>query len=332
MTCTATEFGRAILLAAVLAGGVPAIYGQSPPAMQEILERLDRLEKNNEALLEQVRALRQEISELKGPVAQAAPAPAAPAGEQPPPPEQPNVADRLAVQESRTEELAQTKVEASQKFPIRITGMALFNASLNGRYNNNADNPVTASLAPGDLTGDGTLRQSTIGLLFNGPQNFSGRQGERITVHGFLRRLHRIAGSLVPPPDRGDRNWTGPTPASCLARISRSFRRAIRIRWRRWAFRRSPARATCGCGSRRFAWSSDFPWATPADSWRRRAFFKPADYDFPMNASLYSPPLQARQRNTRGRALKAVWSCGIAGATRSAWRLQADSITTAIAS
>ena len=127
MTCTATEFGRAILLAAVLAGGVPAIYGQSPPAMQEILERLDRLEKNNEALLEQVRALRQEMSELKGPAAQAVPAPAPPAGDQPPPPPPP-VADRLAVQESRIEELAQTKVEASQKFPIRITGMALFNA------------------------------------------------------------------------------------------------------------------------------------------------------------------------------------------------------------
>ena len=71
--------------------------------------------------------------------------------------------------ENRIDELAQTKVEASQKFPIRITGMALFNASVNGRFNGNAENPLVASPTPGEMTGDGTLRQSTLGLLFNGP-------------------------------------------------------------------------------------------------------------------------------------------------------------------
>jgi hypothetical protein len=82
--------------------------------------------------------------------------------------------DRQAVEQARIEELAQTKVESSQKFPIRITGMALFNAYTNGRYNNQADNPPIASLAPGDATGGGTLRQSTLGLLFNGPLTIGG--------------------------------------------------------------------------------------------------------------------------------------------------------------
>jgi len=179
MICTANEFGRAIVWAVVLAGNVPALSGQSPPAMQEILQRLDRLEKNNEELLEQVRALRQEISALKAPAtpgvsaAQAASTPPA-SGEAAPPSSQPTTAERLAVQESRTGELEQTKVEASQKFPLRITGMALFNASLNGQYNNNMDDPVTASFSPGNVTGEGTLRQSTIGLLFNGPRTFLG--------------------------------------------------------------------------------------------------------------------------------------------------------------
>lgn len=50
--------------------------------------------------------------------------------------------------------------------------MALFNASVNGRFNGNAENPLVASLTPGEMTGDGTLRQTTLGILFNGPQTF----------------------------------------------------------------------------------------------------------------------------------------------------------------
>jgi hypothetical protein len=139
---------------------------QSGPEVQAILERLDRLEKDNQALLEEVRALRQEVSGLRDspalPSDTTAPSrnatPAQTAGE------------RQAIEANRIDELAQTKVEASQKFPIRVTGMALFNASLNGRLNGNAENPLLASTIPADMTGDGTLRQSTLGLLFNGPQ------------------------------------------------------------------------------------------------------------------------------------------------------------------
>jgi hypothetical protein len=129
-------------------------FGQSPPQVQAILDRLDQLEKDNHALLEEVRALRQQVSGL-----QTAPA-SQTADEQP------------AVDENRIEELAQTKVEASQKFPIRITGMALFNASVNGRFNGDMENPLVASPARAEMTGDGTLRQSTLGFLFNGPQTF----------------------------------------------------------------------------------------------------------------------------------------------------------------
>ena len=50
--------------------------------------------------------------------------------------------------------------------------MALFNASVNGRFNGDAENPLVASATPGQMTGDGTLRQSTLGLLFNGPETF----------------------------------------------------------------------------------------------------------------------------------------------------------------
>ena len=152
----------------------PAL-AQDTPEMREVLSRLGRLEETNQALTEEIRALRKELATLRAPepaaavqaTAQVSPDP------QPLPASQPS-AEAQAVQQSRIAELAQTKVEASQKFPIRITGMALFNAYTNGRYNNESDNPTIASLTEGQATGGGTLRQSTLGLLFDGPATFLG--------------------------------------------------------------------------------------------------------------------------------------------------------------
>ena len=148
---------------------------QDTPEMREVLSRLERLEESNQALTEEIRALRKELATLYAPepappaqlAAQASPDPQSPPSSQP-------LAEVQAVEQSRIAELAQTKVEASQKFPIRITGMALFNAYTNGRYNNESDNPTIASLSRGEATGGGTLRQSTLGLLFDGPATFLG--------------------------------------------------------------------------------------------------------------------------------------------------------------
>ena len=156
------KFRSPMNVALLVLGLSAAAHGQSAPQnvkeVQAILDRLDQLEKDNQALLQEVRALRQEVSGLHAPEPATTPSQTAD--------------ERQAVEENRIDELAQTKVEASQKFPIRIAGMALFNASVNGRFNGNAENPLVASPTPGEMTGDGTLRQSTLGLLFNGPQTF----------------------------------------------------------------------------------------------------------------------------------------------------------------
>src|SRR5580704_1419180 len=51
-----------------------AAFGQSPPQVQAIINRLDKLEKDHQALLEEVRALRQEVSGLQKPSTQSTPA------------------------------------------------------------------------------------------------------------------------------------------------------------------------------------------------------------------------------------------------------------------
>lgn len=131
---------------------------QTEPALDRILSRLQQMEKDNQKLAEEVRALREELLTLK-----AATAPLAATPQSPP------LEERVAIQEARTDELAQSKVESSQKSPVAITGMLLFNAFRNGKNSGTAQYPVVASRDPGQSAGGASLRQTVLGLTFNGP-------------------------------------------------------------------------------------------------------------------------------------------------------------------
>jgi len=184
MKCTLTRSGCEKWFAFwLLFGGATFAGAQGTTDVQEILNRLDRLEKENQAMSQEIHALRQELavrrSSDSGAVASAVAPPGpstnaqAESAEPGAPAAQP-IQEQLALQRNRIDELAQDKVEASQKFSIRIAGMALFNTYLNGRHNNDVENPTIASASPADATGGGTLRQSTLGLLFSGPQTVFG--------------------------------------------------------------------------------------------------------------------------------------------------------------
>ena len=106
---------------------IPGIVSaaQTAPSLQEIVARLERLEQENATLREEIKQLKTRMPETGA------------------------VEERLEIQERRTEEQAQTKVEASQRFPIRVSGMAVINSYLNSRLNSGNDNPAVASLTPG---------------------------------------------------------------------------------------------------------------------------------------------------------------------------------------
>jgi hypothetical protein len=129
------------------------VCAQTTPDLAKILERLDRLEQENRTLSEQVRSLQAQLGTTA----------------QPPP----TVDQRLDIQQQRIEEQAQTKVETSQKFPIRLAGMALFNAFLNSKQSGGNDYPVVAT-DPGPGHSGATVRQTIIGLEFGGPRTIWG--------------------------------------------------------------------------------------------------------------------------------------------------------------
>jgi len=135
-----------VRLCVVVAACSPGLAAQTTPDIQKVLERLDRLEKQNQELMAEIQELRKDL----------APATAAPA------------AERLDVQEARTAELAQSKVETSQKMPVTLTGMVLFNAFENGKNGGGSEYPLNAALTASPASSGATLRQTVLGLKFNG--------------------------------------------------------------------------------------------------------------------------------------------------------------------
>lgn len=135
-----TKITPAFLLALALAR--PALC-QTSPDIQKVLDRLDTLEEENRKLLDEIHELRTELIERNS--------------------------ERLDVQENRTAELDQSKVGTSQKMPVTLTGMLLFNAFENGRNGGSAQDPTAANLNAAPAFSGASLRQTVLGLKFNGP-------------------------------------------------------------------------------------------------------------------------------------------------------------------
>jgi hypothetical protein len=137
-------------------------YAQDKPdsavIMNRILQRLDALETENRQLVEEVHSLRQELEKTRS----ASPTPSETAQSN-----QQALQDRLTTNERRIAEQSQTKVEASQKFPVQLTGMLLFNAFLNS---GNRENPVSYGLLAGPDRSGATARQTLLGFNFQGPR------------------------------------------------------------------------------------------------------------------------------------------------------------------
>ena len=136
------------LLGLLLLAAASGLAAQEPD-LAAILKRLEQVERDNQGLREELRQLRQELGR---PAAESAP-----------------LAERVEVQEHRIEEQAQSKVEASQKMPLTLTGMLLFNAFHNGRQSGTFQYPTRAQLVTGPSSSAASLRQTVLGLKFQGP-------------------------------------------------------------------------------------------------------------------------------------------------------------------
>jgi hypothetical protein len=149
------------IFALLLLFGAGPAFAQTAPQLDRILAQLDRLEQENKALLDEVHALRSEVSALRSQAAGTTPQSAA------------AIDQKLDIQANRIDELDQTKVGSSQRFPIRLSGMVLFNGFLNSHQSGGADYPTVAA-APGPAHDGATVRQTILGMEFQGPRTVWG--------------------------------------------------------------------------------------------------------------------------------------------------------------
>jgi hypothetical protein len=146
------------------------VAAQDQTGMQQILQRLDRLEQENRTLSAEVSALRSELAAARGNSPGNVPAATDQQAALVP------LEERVAIQEQRTADLAQEKVEASHRLPITLTGMVLFNAFINGRANGGQQDPLVASPLDSHSGSGASVSQSLLGFTFQGPQILGGGQ------------------------------------------------------------------------------------------------------------------------------------------------------------
>ena len=155
---------RRFLLCGLMAGAASGLHAQNAaPELQQVLQRMDRLEEQNRAMMAEIRALRQELAAAKPAGTEAAVVAEAEAGE-----EKGTVPERLDVQEHRTAQLDQEKVSSDHRLPVTLTGMLLMNTYWTGK-GAAGDNPTLAPAVPGAASGGATFRQSVLGLKLDGP-------------------------------------------------------------------------------------------------------------------------------------------------------------------
>ena len=148
-----------VTAAVFLASSSARAQQTSKDVMKTVLDRLDALEKQNQELLTEIRALREQLKTQSAPGVQGSAQTQA-------------VEDRVAVAEERIKEQAETKVGTSQKFPLSLTGMFLFDAFLAHGTDFPTSQTDYADYSLGPAGGGATLRQSIIGIDFQGPRIF----------------------------------------------------------------------------------------------------------------------------------------------------------------
>ncbi len=145
-------FGRLLLGGLILSVPLASAQQMSPDALQQILNRLDTLERQNQALLTEVQELRKAVKAAQANTAS----------------ETEQLGEKVNVTAQEVKDQEQTKVQSSQRFPLSLTGMFLFDAfATTGQtgYTAQSSGPY------GTASPDGaTLRQSIIGFDFHGPQ------------------------------------------------------------------------------------------------------------------------------------------------------------------
>ncbi|MEO8026661.1 MAG: hypothetical protein ABI823_09305 [Bryobacteraceae bacterium] len=147
---------------------LPAAAHCQQASLDRILEQVDLLKKENQRLNQQLDALRQQVVELKaantGAVA---------------------TAEKLDVVSQRIEDLDNSKVEADQKFPVKLSGLVLMNSYYYAGHTGGAELPLVSQLSSSQGAGGGTFRNTQLAFAYTGPKVLGAQVAGRLQLDFF---------------------------------------------------------------------------------------------------------------------------------------------------
>ena len=181
---------------------IPVRGQQAPataPSAVELQQKIDAIsaalaatQQQIEQSQQQMRQLQQQLDELKQQmVSAAATAPTSTTAEAPAggvEPAKVPIEERQQTTEAQVKVLDQVKVESASKYPVRVTGLILFNGFLNRGVPDNVDLPAVA-VRPTATSGNGSLgasfRQTILGVEGDGPRVLGARTSANVNVDFF---------------------------------------------------------------------------------------------------------------------------------------------------
>ena len=143
---------------------LPAAAWAQQPSLERVVEQLNQLQRENQRLTEELEKLRRQVAQL-----QAAP----------------SVTEKLDVVSQRVEDLATSKVETAQKFPLELSGLVLFNAYSYDGHTGGAELPLVGQTGVRQHSAGGTLRNTQIALTYSGPKALGAQVSGRLQLDFF---------------------------------------------------------------------------------------------------------------------------------------------------
>jgi uncharacterized coiled-coil protein SlyX len=176
-------FAAAVALPAQTSTQPPASDAQTQQRIEAISIALAATQKQLEQSQRQMQELQQELQQLRQQMA-SSPAPSAPASSTSVIP----IEERVQTLEDAVKIHDQTKVESTSKYPVRLTGLILFNSYINRGVPDNTDLPAVAA-KPTATSGNGSigasLRQTILGIQGDGPRVFGARTAASVDFDFF---------------------------------------------------------------------------------------------------------------------------------------------------
>jgi uncharacterized coiled-coil protein SlyX len=171
----------------------PASSETTEQKVQQLTAAVARAQSQMDSYQKQLQELQRQLSALQGQLAAEKanpPSPPAPAGNpavsssaSPSGSAIEDIRERQAVQESQIATHEQTKVETESKYPLKVSGLLLFNGYVNTRQVDVSADP-TYALPGGGSTGL-SLRQTVLGLDARGPHLFGATSHADVRVDFF---------------------------------------------------------------------------------------------------------------------------------------------------